>query len=90
MPAGAYKVTIGLKKGTTAGQVQFSAGPTANGPWITFPSQNARATGDSWTTVNFGVTTANTTSTKFFRFVVPGGATTPVQVFPDFVEFTRQ
>jgi hypothetical protein len=90
LSAGNYNVTIGFKKGTTAGQVQFSAGPTASGPWITFATQNGRAAADSWTTVNFGVITAATTSTKFFRFLVPTGATAPVQVFPDFVEFTRQ
>ena len=90
LSAGNYNVTIGFKKGTTAGQVQFSAGPTVNGPWITFATQNARAAADSWTTVNFGVITANTTSTKFFRFLVPTGATAPVEIVPDFVEFTRQ
>jgi hypothetical protein len=90
LSAGNYNVTIGFKKGTTAGQVQFSAGPTATGPWITFATQNARAAADSWTTVNFGVITAATTSTKFFRFLVPTGATGSVQIFPDFVEFTRQ
>jgi hypothetical protein len=90
LSAGNYRVTIGFKKGSTAGQVQFSAGPTASGPWITFATQNARAASDSWTTVSFGVITAATTSTKFFRFLVPNGATAPVQIFPDFVEFTRQ
>jgi hypothetical protein len=57
---------------------------------ITYATQNARPSADSGTTVDFGVINAATTNTTFFRFLVPNGATAPVQIFPDFVELTRQ
>jgi hypothetical protein len=44
MPAATYNVTIGFEKGIAAGQVQFSAGPTASGPWITFATRRGSAT----------------------------------------------
>lgn len=89
LPAGNYGLKVGFKKGSSAGQFQLTIGPSASGPWVTLPVQNARASSDSWTTVDLGNITAGTTSTKYFRFIVPSGATTPVQIFPDFVELTR-
>ena len=90
LPSGTYHVRIGYRKGPSAGQFVFQAGPSTTGPWITFPTQNARASTASWTTVDLGNITASTTSMKFFKFSVPSGATSPFQIFPDFIEFTKQ
>jgi hypothetical protein len=93
IPAGTYNITVGFKKGSNAGQFQLARASAVGGTYTNVGGvQDGFASTDTWVTVNFGNVTVSTTSTKFFRFLVTGknASSSGFQVFPDFIDFTRQ
>jgi len=93
LPSGTYNITIGFKKGSNEGQFQFGYGTASGGPFTNVGAvQDAYASSTSYVTVNLGNVTFASSGTKYFRFFVTGknASSTSYQVFPDFVEVTKQ
>lgn len=93
VPIATYDVTIGFKKGPNAGTFQVAVGPAPTGTFVNVGGvQDGFGSTSSWVTVDLKNVTTGTLGTKYFRFTVTGknGASTGYQIFPDFVEFTRQ
>lgn len=92
LPAGTYNVTIGYKKGSNAGKFQFGRSTTSGGTFTSIGSvQEGYSASNSWVTVNLGNVTFPA-GTRYFRFLVTGKHTSSssYQIFPDFIEVTRQ
>jgi hypothetical protein len=93
LPSGTYNITIGFKKGPNAGQFQLSRASSLGGTYTPVGGvQDGYAASETWVTVNFGNVTVSTTSVKLFRFLVTGknGLSSSYQIFPDYIDFTRQ
>ena len=92
MPSGTYNVKIGYKRGPNGGQFRFALAGSAGGTFTNVGGiQNGFASPETFTTVDFGNVTFGSTGTKFMRFMVTGpGSQSGFQIFPDFVELTRQ
>jgi len=90
-PGGTYNVKIGFKKGTSGGKFQFAHANFQNGPFTNIGGvQDGFASSNTWVTVDFGNVTFTSANTKYFRFLVTGTSGTGRQIFPDFIEVTRQ
>lgn len=91
LPAGTYNVTIGYRKASNAGRFQFAIASNLSGTFTNVGAvQNGNATSPSVVTVNLGnVTLSGANVPTLFRFLVTG--TSPnFQVYPDFIDFTKQ
>jgi predicted outer membrane repeat protein len=91
LPAGTYNVTIGYQKAPNAGRFQLQIASNLSGTFSNVgPSQNANSGSSSVVTANLGnVTLSGANVPTLFKFLVTG--TSPnFQIYPDFIEFTKQ
>jgi len=94
LPAGTYKVTIGFQKASNAGRFQFQISANLAGTYSNVGVvQDGFATSTSVTTVNLpNVTLSGANVPTRFRFLVTGKNTSSssFQIYPDFIDFTKQ
>jgi predicted outer membrane repeat protein len=94
LPAGTYKVTIGFQKASNAGRFQFQISANLAGTFSNVGAvQDGFATSSSVVTVNLpNVTLSGANVPTLFRFLVTGknASSSSFQVFPDFIDFTKQ
>ncbi|MGC4094153.1 MAG: right-handed parallel beta-helix repeat-containing protein [Polyangiaceae bacterium] len=87
---GTYKLVVGFKKGANGGIWQLATSQTLTGTYTNRGSaQDGRAGSDTWTSVNFG-NVSLPFGLAFFRFTVTGTSGSGRQMFPDYIELTRQ
>ena len=87
-----FVVLNSAKKGTSGGQFQVAHSTSSGGTFTNVGGvQNGYAGSNTYVTVNLGNVTFGSSGTKYFRFRVTAvGTGSGYQMFPDFIEVTRQ
>lgn len=88
---GTYNVVIGFKKGSSGGKFQVATSQALVGPYTNLAgAQDGFAGSSSWTSVNLGSVSLPALGTSFIRFSVTGTSGAGRQIFPDFIQLTKQ
>lgn len=88
---GTYNVVVGFKKGTSGGKFQVAISQALVGPYTNLgAAQDGFASSSSWTSVNLGSVSLPALGTSFLRFTVTGTSGAGRQIFPDFIQLTKQ
>lgn len=90
--AGTYNVKVGVKKYTSRGIVQLSAGPSGGTLTNVGTPQDQYANGEVYTEVDLGPWVAGSTGNKSFKFTITGkntSSTGHTMAF-DYIRLTRQ